>query len=217
MAEHGRRLKDSFAAIVTVASIASLVIAIVVAGAVTTASRISSQDRYINTLAQQVTDLGGQPVVKPDPGKPGVDGPPGPQGVRGPQGPQGAQGPRGIPGPIGKTGPPPACAQLVNACLGPQGPAGKDSTTPGPQGPAGKDSVVPGPVGPKGSPGSDSTVPGPQGEPGKPGADSTVPGPKGDPGKDGPMCPGDTEPVMKTVLTTDQPITGEKVFICPVG
>jgi hypothetical protein len=52
------------------------------------------------------------------------------------------------------------------------------------------------------------------GKPGEPGADSTIQGP---PGAAGPACPGGTEPVIKTVLTTDQPITGEKVFTCPVG
>lgn len=42
-------------------------------------------------------------------------------------------------------------------------------------------------------------------------------GPSGPMGPAGPSCPGDELPVIKTVLTNEQPVTGEKVFVCPVG
>lgn len=214
--------KRQLAVTVFLSMLATLVIATVIGGAAFFRARIDAQDQYIGTLYRQVENLGGKPAGPPPDGKPGSPGKdstvPGPVGPSGPPGRPGRDST--VPGPIGKTGPAPACAKLVNACRGDRGLPGAASTIPGPQGDAGKpgaDSTVPGP---QGEPGKDSTVPGPQGEPGKPGADSTVPGPQGEqgiPGPAGPTCPGGEPPVIKTVLTTDQPITGEKVFTCPVG
>jgi hypothetical protein len=124
-----------------------------------------------DALAQQVQQLGGNPVAGP----PGSRGEPGPAGV----------GPSGPPGPAGRPGAP---AIPVPGSPGPPGRPGADSKVPGPPGPTGlpgANSTVAGPPGPMGPPGADSTVSGPPGPQGEPGADSTVPGPKGDPGADG--------------------------------
>jgi hypothetical protein len=102
----------------------------------------AKSDRY--ALAEQVRQLGGQPVAE---GKPGDRGEPGPQGERGPQGPQGPQGPEGKPGAQGRPGingvdgRSPACLLTANACTGPTGPAGADGTD-GKDGAQGKDGAA---------------------------------------------------------------------------
>jgi hypothetical protein len=129
-------------------------------------------------LAQQVQQLGAQPVAGPpgsrdEPG-PGTTGEPGPQGLQGDTGPSGQPGPTGPSGAAGRagaTGPPgpggdpgPTGADGMAGAPGADGADGTD----GAQGPAGE----PGPTGPQGDPGPA----GPQGEP----------GPSGPPG---PACP----------------------------
>jgi collagen triple helix repeat protein len=116
-------------------------------------------------LADQVDDLGADPVVEPpDVGDDVVPmpGPEGEQGPRGEQGPQGDTGPRGDKGPIGATGQP--------GSDGANGPPGDDGAPGAPGGP--------GADGPAGQPGADG-APGAQGEQGPQGE-------KGDRGDTGP-------------------------------
>ena len=109
-------------------------------------------------------------------GLPGAMGPEGPQGPQGPAGPPGAQGPRGPVGPVGKTGPPPGCALLSTACVGPAGPRGPqgDKGDKGETGDRG-DKGDPGPAGPAGPQG-------PQGEQGERGVQGLM-GAQGPPGR----------------------------------
>lgn len=113
------------------------------------------------TLQRQVEDLGGIPVVTPEPGPTGEAGPPGPKGDQGFPGPQGVPGPVGPQGPDGLTG--------VAGQVGPSGQNGTDGTSgadgqTGPQGPQG-DSGPQGPAGERG----------PQGPAGQNGTDGRTP------------------------------------------
>lgn len=113
--------------------------------------RVAQAKHAVRTLAQQVKELGGHPVVKPGQ-LPGPVGPTGPQGEAGPAGPPGPQGPRGVAGPMGPEGPVGGMGRP-----GDTGPVGDTGAT-GPQGPAG-------PQGPKGDPGPQGPA-GPQGNKG---------------------------------------------------
>jgi hypothetical protein len=104
-------------------------------------------------LANQVRDMGGQPVVQPPS--------PGERGPAGAQGPEGVSGPSGPPGPIGPGGPAGAPSSPGTAgepgADGVQGPAGSDGAAgangaPGPAGPQGPQGPQ-GDTGPAGAPG----------------------------------------------------------------
>lgn len=117
--------------------------------------RVAQAKHAVESLAQQVKQLGGTPVVKPHevPGPIGATGPAGEQGAQGIPGRQGVRGdigPRGSIGPTGATG-----------AIGPPGPTGLQGDT-GPVGPAGPA----GPTGPKGDKG-DKGDPGAAGYPGE--------------------------------------------------
>lgn len=105
-----------------------------------------------DALAQQVQQLGGEPVAGP-PGSRGKVGPEGPEGEPGDRGPMGPQGPGGEPGPSGSPGPSGEPGEPGKA--GPSGAPGAagEAGPPGPQG-------DPGPAGPQGDPGEE----GPRGE-----------------------------------------------------
>lgn len=102
----------------------------------------------VTELANQVRQLGGQPVVEPSElPKTGPQGDVGPEGPQGPPGPAGPAGPQGEPGTDGTTGPTGAPGASVTGPAGPSGPAG-------PAGKDGKDGAdgAPGPAGPAGYP-----------------------------------------------------------------
>lgn len=133
-----------------------------------------------------------------------IQGPPGIQGDKGDKGDRGDTGP---PGPRGMTG-----KQGIPGLLGPVGPVGPRGVpgAPGPLGETGQPGL-PGEAGPKGDQGDA----GPSGPPGEPGPV----GPQGEPGPAGPAgptCPNGVQPQQRTVLTTQSPITGEAVWVCPV-
>jgi len=107
--------------------------------------------RAVSQLAQQVKQLGGTPVVKPQQ----LSGPVGPQGATGPTGPE---GPRGMPGSVGPMGAPGATGP--KGATGPAGTPGQTGPA-GPAGPAGPTGPT-GPAGPKGEQGEQ----GPKGEQG---------------------------------------------------
>jgi hypothetical protein len=100
-------------------------------------------ERQVSALADQVRQLGGEPVTSPTPGPAGSPGASGAPGAPGSPGRPGGAGPSGAPGSTGPSGAPGASGQ-----------PGEDGAT-GPQGPAG-------PTGPKGDPGER----GPSGPPG---------------------------------------------------
>ena len=129
---------------------------------------ISSQQKDIQKLREQLQDLGERPVVSAPSTPPEVrtpdSGSQGPQGAQGPKGDPGNDGPIGLPGVRGQDGTvgPPGYngadgangatgAQGAQGSIGPEGlsgPAGPQGAT-GPQGPAGADGA-PGGVGPAG-------------------------------------------------------------------
>lgn len=81
----------------------------------------------------------GEPCIPATPGcagPPGPSGPGGPQGQEGPSGPEGSQGPMGPEGKKGDKGDPgsPCDPDLNPACVGPQGPPGRDGMPPCPEG-----------------------------------------------------------------------------------
>lgn len=127
-------------------------LAVVMAGllAVTVAvlggkSREEELQRSVVALAEQVTQLGGTPVVQPP-------------GIPGPEGPQGQAGEDGADGRDGVDGTTPPCATEPAQCRGEPGRPGVDGV--GEQGEQGL----------PGEPGQDATgVPGPPGAPGSPG------------------------------------------------
>ncbi|WIC88832.1 hypothetical protein SEA_ONIONKNIGHT_25 [Streptomyces phage OnionKnight] len=125
-----------------------------------------------DALAQQVEQLGGDPVSGPpgSRGEPGasVTGPPGPSG---PQGVPGPRGPSGTPGRAGAAG--------DDGAAGPEGEAGTDGEA-GAPGAAGTDGVQ----GPQGEPGPGGPA-GPAGPAGPQGEQ----GPRGEQGPAGPSCP----------------------------
>lgn len=91
-------------------------------------------------LADQVRDLGGDPVVEPS--ELPKTGPQGDVGPQGPAGPTGPPGPQGEPGAKGKKGADGAPGASVTGPVGPAGADGKDGKdgadgAPGPAGPAG--------------------------------------------------------------------------------
>lgn len=132
---------------------------------------IDQSYREREALAEQVRDMGGEPIVeptkKPDTGPlngtDGIDGEDGEDGVQGPPGAQGERGPKGDKGDRGSGG--------TDGSDGAQGSAGADGLNgadgaPGEPGPQGE----PGPVGPAG-PKGDTGPAGPAGADGKDGAD----------------------------------------------
>lgn len=132
---------------------------------------LAEQRETSRTLAEQVRDLGGRPLVTPPAGPPGEPGPAGPAGpaptlaqvidalasycadgrCRGPAGADGRDGQDGRDGARGERG-----ATGATGGTGPQGERGE----PGPQGPGGP----PGPPGPQGEKGERGEV-GPTGYP----------------------------------------------------
>lgn len=106
--------------------------------------RVASSDSDARALADQVKQLGADPVVDPP-----RAGDPGPQGERGPAGRDGRDGDPGPTGPPGEPGP--AGAEGADGADGAAGEAGAQGAVgePGPQGPAGPQ----GPQGEQGPPG----------------------------------------------------------------
>jgi hypothetical protein len=115
-------------------------------------SRESELQRSVTALAEQVTQLGGTPVVNP----PGIPGPEGPAGAAGRDGTDGRDGVDGTTAP---------CATEPAQCRGEPGRPGADGTgVQGEPGVAGQDATgVPGPQGVPGTPGE-------KGDPGQAGA-----------------------------------------------
>lgn len=110
------------------------------------------------SLAQQVEDMGGQPVIRPEDLRQGPRGEQGDRGPRGPRGPEGDRGPRGPAGERGPIGPQGSQGDTGSEGeRGPQGEAGSegDQGPQGEQGPAGPQ----GETGPQGPPGADGRTP----------------------------------------------------------